>query len=290
MADGVVFPVAPGEKVSAEEITLLNGGVVAAEKVQRVLLAFRTADFTAVDLPGDLAFGLDVDVTRLPAVALDAATLAALENTTVTVANPATGGSTETTLAAVLAKLTADPATQTTLAAVLAKIPAAPAADGTDITTPTAMPAGGAGIRGWLSAIWTKLNGSLAVTGPATDAQLRLTPLPVSGSVSLGAAIPAGTNAIGTVDLAAATPTAILDAATATATKYIGITVRETSNAATAVVRIRNSGAGGTILDTITLVANESVSYTYPRGRAAASGTVYIQVVSGTVEGSVFTV
>jgi len=36
---------------------------------------------------------------------------------------------------------------------------------GTDITTPTAMPAGGAGVRGWLSAIWTKLNGSLAVTG-----------------------------------------------------------------------------------------------------------------------------
>ena len=27
------------------------------------------------------------------------------------------------------------------------------------------MPAGGAGIRGWLSAIWTKLNGSIAVTG-----------------------------------------------------------------------------------------------------------------------------
>lgn len=39
------------------------------------------------------------------------------------------------------------------------------ALDGTDITTPTAMPAGGVGIRGWLSAIWTKLNGSLAVTG-----------------------------------------------------------------------------------------------------------------------------
>ena len=39
------------------------------------------------------------------------------------------------------------------------------ALDGTDITTPTAMPAGGVGIRGWLSAIWTKLNGTLGVTG-----------------------------------------------------------------------------------------------------------------------------
>lgn len=35
--------------------------------------------------------------------------------------------------------------------------------DGTDITTPTAMPTGGVGIRGWLSAIWTKLNGFLSV-------------------------------------------------------------------------------------------------------------------------------
>lgn len=42
---------------------------------------------------------------------------------------------------------------------------AALALDGTDITTPTAMPAGGVGIRGWLSAIWTKLNGTLGVTG-----------------------------------------------------------------------------------------------------------------------------
>ena len=75
------------------------------------------------------------------------------------------------------------------------------AKDGTDITTPTAMPAGGVGIRGWLSAIWTKLNGSLAVTGtffqatqpvsgtvtantgltqPLTDTQLRTTAVPVS--------------------------------------------------------------------------------------------------------------
>lgn len=73
------------------------------------------------------------------------------------------------------------------------------AKDGTDITTPTSMPAGGAGIRGWLSAIWTKLNGTLAVTGTffqatqpvsiagtvtttggLTDAQLRATAVPVS--------------------------------------------------------------------------------------------------------------
>lgn len=37
------------------------------------------------------------------------------------------------------------------------------AQDGTDISSPTAMPAGGAGLRGWLSAIWTKLNATLDV-------------------------------------------------------------------------------------------------------------------------------
>jgi hypothetical protein len=36
---------------------------------------------------------------------------------------------------------------------------------GADITTPSpAMPAGGSGVRGWLSAIWTKLNGTLAIS------------------------------------------------------------------------------------------------------------------------------
>lgn len=50
--------------------------------------------------------------------------------------------------------------------------PAAPtgaALDGTDITSPSpAMPAGGLGLRGWLSAIWTKLNGTMTVTGSGT--------------------------------------------------------------------------------------------------------------------------
>jgi hypothetical protein len=56
--------------------------------------------------------------------------------------------------------------------------PSGSAQDGTDITSPTpAMPAGGVGIRGWLSAIWTKLNGTIGGTGsfwPTTQ--------PVSGT------------------------------------------------------------------------------------------------------------
>lgn len=56
-------------------------------------------------------------------------------------------------------------ATPVPVSAASLPLPTGAAQDGTDITTPTAMPAGGVGIRGWLSAIWTKLNASLAVTG-----------------------------------------------------------------------------------------------------------------------------
>jgi hypothetical protein len=71
MADSPAFQSATpatlpaGVAVSTEEVTTLNGGAVAAQHVQRFLAAFRTADGTAVDLPGDAANGLDVDVTRV---------------------------------------------------------------------------------------------------------------------------------------------------------------------------------------------------------------------------------
>lgn len=97
--------------------------------------------------------------------------------------------------------------------------------DGTDITSPTAMPTGGVGIRGWLSAIWTKLNGTITVsngqTQPLTDTQLRATAVPVSMATntpdvtdraarllgvvaSITNALPTGTNKLGTVDIATA--------------------------------------------------------------------------------------
>jgi hypothetical protein len=141
---------------------------------------------------------------------------------------------------------------------------------------------------GLLKAVKAAVTGTLTIGGAVTISD-GSGPVTVDGTIGLAGALPAGTNAIGTVDLAAATPTPITDTAIVTAAKYIGITVCETSGSATAKVRVRNNNVSGVILDTITLAANESVSYTYPRGRAAASGTVYLQVVSGAVEGSVFT-
>lgn len=75
MPDNVDFqsatPATPaaGTKVSTEEVTTLNGLTVTAQQVQRVAPALITADGTAIDLPGDSANGLDIDVTRLPALA-----------------------------------------------------------------------------------------------------------------------------------------------------------------------------------------------------------------------------
>lgn len=86
------------------------------------------------------------------------------------------------TLDALLARLPADPASNAVLEVI----------EGAPILSPTAMPAGGSGLFGWLSAIWTAINTGVAVTGtfyPATQ--------PVSGTVALGA----GSAAIGKVSL-----------------------------------------------------------------------------------------
>lgn len=69
MADNVAITAGAGTTVSTEEVTTLNGGAVSAQHMQRMVIALRTADSTGVDLPGDSGNGLDVDVTRLPALA-----------------------------------------------------------------------------------------------------------------------------------------------------------------------------------------------------------------------------
>ena len=106
---------------------------------------------------------------------------------------------------------------------------------GTDVTTPSpAMPAGGVGIRGWLSAIWTKLNASLAVTGTFWQATqpvsgtfwqatqpISLATLPVTNAgtfaVQAAATLAAETTkVIGTVNLAATPLPAIAEIRAAT--------------------------------------------------------------------------
>src|SRR4051794_8893654 len=108
------------------------------------------------------------------------------------------------------------------------------------------------------------------------DASISSLPLPTGASTeaTLAALLAA---------LSPGTPTAFANAGTITATRLRGVTIANTSTTARAQIRLRNSVVTGTILDTITLGPGESVSYSYPAGRTVAAGTLYMELVSGTV-------
>lgn len=68
---------------------------------------------------------------------------------------------------------------------------------------------------------------------------------------------------------------------------YFGFSMYETSGTATAKVLIYdNTSATGTLLDPVTLAPGESRGEHYPLGLQAATG-IYVQVVSGSIGGSV---
>jgi len=70
---------------------------------------------------------------------------------------------------------------------------------------------------------------------------------------------------------------------------YKGFAIRETAGAAAVVlVYDHASAASGTLLDTISLAANESAREFYSEGIMALLG-IYVDVVSGAVAGSVRT-
>lgn len=69
---------------------------------------------------------------------------------------------------------------------------------------------------------------------------------------------------------------------------YRGFSIRETTGSATAVVRVYDgAGAAGTLLDTVSLGAAESARELYGSCGIWASDGIYVDVVSGAVEGSV---
>lgn len=68
--------------------------------------------------------------------------------------------------------------------------------------------------------------------------------------------------------------------------KYHGFSLRETAGS-TAVVRIYDgTSATGTLLDSVSFVANESAREWYPDGIETSLG-IYVDIISGAVEGSV---
>jgi hypothetical protein len=69
---------------------------------------------------------------------------------------------------------------------------------------------------------------------------------------------------------------------------YRGFSIRETSGSAAATVRVYDhaSSASGTLIDTIQLAAGESAREWYDGGGIWVENGIYVDVVSGAVEGS----
>lgn len=80
-----------------------------------------------------------------------------------------------------------------------------------------------------------------------------------------------------------------LIATSVAATRYRGFSIRNTSTTDTATVRIFDSlTAGGPVLEEVSLSANESAREYYADDTAPTASTgIYVQVVSGSVAGSV---
>jgi hypothetical protein len=69
---------------------------------------------------------------------------------------------------------------------------------------------------------------------------------------------------------------------------YRGVTIRETTGVSTALVRIWDgTSATGRVLDEISLLPNESAREDYGDPAPTARTGVFVQVVSGTIVGSV---
>lgn len=67
----------------------------------------------------------------------------------------------------------------------------------------------------------------------------------------------------------------------------MGVSLRETSEANRAVVRLRAGASNGTLLGVFSLTAGESVREWYGDSGIKATGGVYCELVSGSVEGSI---
>lgn len=71
---------------------------------------------------------------------------------------------------------------------------------------------------------------------------------------------------------------------------FCGWSIAETTNVSTAAVRFHDgSGTGGEILSRINLAINESNrEYFTPHGLECFTGKIYLEVISGSVEGVIF--
>lgn len=143
---------------------------------------------------------------------------------------------------------------------------------GTDITTPTAMPTGGVGIRGWLSAIWTKLNGTIGVTGTFWQAIQ-----PVSGTVTANAGTGTLAVSIATVPAHAVTNagTFAVQSSAAASELHLGEVAGKTVTVGVEITRPSDTTAYAA-LDSVNTSTGTPTSITFAGMSRIASGTGYI--------------
>jgi len=197
---------------------------------------------------------------------------------------PVTDADAEASLVSILAKLSADPSTETTLAALLAKIIAAPSTEAKQDTIITAIGTTNAkdfATQTTLALIKAKTDNldvalsTRAVTG-LTDAELRATPVPISGTVT---ATPSGTQNVdvtaNTIGLSTGTKQ---DAQTALLTTIDG----DTSNISTKIDTIAGAVAGTEMQVDVLTMPSVTVTATnldirdlvFASDKVDASGTV----------------
>ena len=72
--------------------------------------------------------------------------------------------------------------------------------------------------------------------------------------------------------------------------RLLGWSIRETSGAATATFRLRDgNNAAAVMLANANLAANESIrDFWFPAGILVATGRIYLEIVSGSVEGVLY--
>lgn len=147
-----------------------DGGTVelGSDTIANILIALETANAPVVDglndsldVLADILLELDQKIEAGDIVGLDAATITALQTISATILNQPTDFP--------------DAATHTKLDSIL-----------TDTGDAGTSPPSGSGMLGWLRGIYTAITGTVTVSGPITDTQLRASSVPVTVSDGSG--------------------------------------------------------------------------------------------------------
>lgn len=184
MADDVVFQATAatppsGTRVSTEEITTLNAGAVTAQHAQRIIVAIRLSDGTAIDLPGTLADGVLVNLGSNNDVTVTGTITANLG----TIGSAATAAKQDTEIASLASLVTQTDGIEASLTSILAKIIAAPATEAKQDTANTSLASIDAGTPAALGQAVMADSQPVVIASNQTAVPVSLTSTTITGAV-----------------------------------------------------------------------------------------------------------